>query len=288
MHTKIALCVSLFIALSVSAAAGSKDAPYPATSFSLRFYGNGVNDIDRVKIKLDAPARPIDVGGSFTLEWWMKALPGDNSSEGVICDTNDGWIYGNIIFDRDIYGAGDYGDYGIALSSSRIAFGVSNANGGTTLCGNTNVADGAWHHIAVTRHNKSGLLRIFVDGELDAQGVGPSGRIDYRDGRPTDYPNSDPFLVIGAEKHDAGSEYPSFRGWIDEVRISRGIRYTQNFARPAQPFTTDAHTLGLYHFDEGAGNKIKDTSNAVGGPSHGRRKYGGSPAGPEWSTDTPF
>lgn len=99
---------------------------------------------------------------------------------------------------------------------------------------------------------------------------------------------TDPFLVIGAEKHDAGSAYPSYRGWIDEVRISKGVRYKNNFTRPSQPFVTDAKTLGLYHFDEGAGNKIKDSANALGGPSNGKRKFGGGPAGPEWSSETPF
>ena len=46
-------------------------------------------------------------------------------------------------------------------------------------------------------------------------------------------PESDPFLVIGAEKHDAGSLYPSYRGWIDEVRLSTVRRYTgSGFTRP--------------------------------------------------------
>jgi hypothetical protein len=51
---------------------------------------------------------------------------------------------------------------------------------------------------------------------------------------------------------------------------------------------TDARTLGLYHFDAGSGNKILDSSNASGGPSNGKRKFGGSPARPVWSSDTPF
>ncbi|MDL1895246.1 LamG domain-containing protein [Anaerolineae bacterium CFX7] len=276
--------IALFALLILTA---SRAHAAPNANYSLRFYGNGVNDIDRVKIRLDAPARPVDVGGSFTLEFWLKANAGENTAQ-VSCDVNDGWITGNIIFDRDVYGAGDYGDYGIALTEGRIAFGVSRGNEGNTLCGATNVADGAWHHIAVTRHKKSGALKIFVDGALDASGAGAPGNISYRDGRATDYPNSDPYLVIGAEKHDAGSAYPSYSGFIDEVRISRGLRYKTNFARPTQPFVTDAQTLGLYHFDKGAGNKIKDSSGALGGPSNGKRKFGGTPAGPVWSSDTPF
>jgi hypothetical protein len=95
--------------------------PYvPASgNYSLRFFGNGVNDIDRVKIQID-PHVPADVGATdFTLEFWMKANPGDNSSNAVSCNTNDGWITGNIIFDRDIWGPGDYGISGFHSQGAR-------------------------------------------------------------------------------------------------------------------------------------------------------------------------
>src|SRR5262249_60100318 len=73
--------------------------PGPAAATSLRFYGNGENGIDRVKIQIDAPPAPADVGTTdFTLEWWMRAKPGENASDDVLCDANDGWIYGNILF----------------------------------------------------------------------------------------------------------------------------------------------------------------------------------------------
>ncbi|MEW6569498.1 MAG: carboxypeptidase regulatory-like domain-containing protein, partial [Chloroflexota bacterium] len=50
----------------------------PPGGYSLRFYGNGYGDLDRVKILIDAPARPADVGATdFTLEWWMKAFAAD-------------------------------------------------------------------------------------------------------------------------------------------------------------------------------------------------------------------
>jgi len=261
------------------------------SGFSLRFYGNGYGDIDRVKIKIDNPASPADIGASdFTIEFWMKASLAGNSSI-ARCSANDGWITGNIILDRDIYGAGDYGDFGISLSQGRIAFGVSLASSGTTVCGATNVANNSWHHIALIRNQANGQLRIFVDGRLDGQGTGPVGNISYRNGRPTSY-SDDPFLVIGAEKHDAGSQYPSYNGWLDELRLSTIIRYSANFSAPAQPFNTDSNTVGLYHMDEGpAGNctgTVLDVSGASGGPSNGACMWGGSPDGPDYTTDIPF
>jgi hypothetical protein len=217
--------------------------------FSLRFYGTGRDGVDRVMIPLDAPPRPVDVGGDFTIEFWLKALPGENAAS-ACSPGEDNWIYGNVIIDRDVYFAGDYGDYGISLADGRIVFGVNNGSEGTTLCGQTNVTDGRWHHIALTRSASSGSLAIFIDGRLDARGDGPTGDVSYRDGRATQYP-ADPFLVIGAEKHDAGPEYPSFRGWLDEIRMSRIIRYRGAFIPPTAPFTPDADTVALYHFNEG-------------------------------------
>ncbi len=246
--------------------------------YALQFFGNGVNDIDRVKIRID-PQTPIDVGGDFTLEWWMKAtLQGNNGSAN--CGAEAGWITGNIIFDRDVNGRGDNGDYGISLTGGRIAFGVSRGPGGTTACGSTNVADGLWHHIAVTRNASNGQIAIYVDGVRDALETGPMGDVSYRNGRSTSSPNSDPYLVIGAEKHDAGSTFPSYRGIVEEFRISTVVRYASDFPLPSAPFTPDANTVGLYHFDEGSGATALDSATVAGAPTHGTLRVGGNPIGP--------
>lgn len=257
-----------------------------ADGWSLRFYGNGRDDIDRVKIPIDSPQAPADIGaGDSTIEFWVKANPGENGSQG--CGEGvDGWIYGNILLDRDIWGAGDYGDFGLSLFREGVAFGVSGASGFGSLCGATPVDDGLWHHVAVTRSGASGVLALYGDGQPDALGAGPTGNLSYRDGR-SGMPN-DPFLVLGAEKHDAGPEYPSFRGCLDELRLSTTVRYEIPFTRPTAPLVTDVFTVALYHFDEGVGFTAHDQSAAPGGPSHGLLRYGGDPAGPVWSGDTPF
>jgi hypothetical protein len=150
------------------------------------------------------------------------------------------------------------------------------------------VLDNQWHHIAVQRRRADGWLWLYVDGRLEAQGDGPDGDISYPDdGVPGNFCggpciNSDPYLVLGAEKHDAGPQFPSFAGWLDEFRLSNVLRYAAAFTRPATPFLPDANTVALYHFDEGGGDLIIDTPGVSGGPSHGVRRFGGSPAGPEW------
>jgi chitinase len=198
---------------------------------SLRFYGTGRDQVDRVKIPIE-PARPVDVGGDFTIEFWMKANRGDNGS-GACSMGGDNWINGNSMFDRDVFNQGDHGDYGSSLAGGKLAFGVNNGSDGNTICGTTDLADGVWHHVALTRNSQSGALRIFVDGQPDAEGSGPAGDISYRDGRATEYPN-DPFLVLGAEKHDYDrAKFPSYSGWLDEIRISTALRYSDAFAPPA-------------------------------------------------------
>jgi hypothetical protein len=270
-----------------------------ASGYSLRFYGNGVNDIDRVKIQIDDPASstpgpPADVGAEdFTLEFWMKSLQSDNSAGAISCGENYFWINGHIVFDRDRYNQNR--TYGVSIAGGVLVFGVLGAdNIPRTICGTTRLLDEQWHHVAVQRRRSDGWMWLYVDGDLEAQADGPEGDISYPDnGVPGNFCggpclDSDPYLVIGAEKHDAGSGYPSFSGWLDEVRLSNTLRYTGSFTPLSKPFVSDNQTVALYHFDEGGGNAVIDASGASGGPSPGLRRYGGSPAGPDWSTDTPF
>lgn len=279
----------------------------PAEAASLRFYGNGVNDVDRVKIRVN-PQTPADIGsGDFTIEFWMKARPEDyipqSPLRGSCTPAGNSWINGNIMFDRALWDDPTYGDYGISLFPNGIAFGITRAPFGTQtafdggLCGSTTVNDGAWHHIAITRDGATGSIALFVDGVLDAQGIGPDGNVSYRDGRqlssnPSIPPNVnvaevDPFLIIGAEKYSQEDRYPSFSGWIDEVRLSSVVRYTERFNRPTQPFVVDSDTVALYHFDEGQGAIVGDVLGASNGTLH-FGTGGLRPAGPVWSAESPF
>jgi hypothetical protein len=49
-------------------------------------------------------------------------------------------------------------------------------------------------------------------------------------------------------------------GAINELRISSVVRYTADFTVPDEPFTPDADTLALYHFEEGSGSTAVDSS----------------------------
>jgi hypothetical protein len=299
----LALLVSLFSATSFVPTSHAQ-----SNGYSLRFYGHGVNapDLDRVKIRVDDPTNnnpgpPVDVGATdFTLEFWMKANATDNPAPAVSCGVNVNWITGNIVFDRDRYNQDR--KFGLSIAGGVFVFGVSgNGTGDRTICGTTNVLNSQWHHVAIERRRSDGWMWLYIDGTLQSQANGPDGDISYPDnGVPGNFcggacTNSDPFLVIGAEKHDAGAQYPSYNGFLDEVRISNSLRYTTNVSRPTMPFGTDANTVALYHLDEGPAGlcsptqTIVDSSGASGGPSNGICKPGGSaPSGPIYTTDTPF
>ncbi len=278
-----------------------------AQSLSLRFFGGGVfaPDADRVKIRIDDPALPadpgppVDVGASdFTIEFWMRAAAADNDAAAIACGDNYDWIYGNIALDRDRYGQPRA--YGFSIAGARMVFGVIGPSGSArTLCSSSDVLDGAWHHIALERRRSDGFLWLYVDGALEDSADGPDGDVSYPDdGVPGNFcggpcTNSDPFIVLGAEKHDAGAQYPSYAGLLDELRFSSVRRYGGvSFTSPSLPFVPDASSVGLYHFDEGpvgpCSGGVLDASLASGGPSHGECRLGGSPPGPRYESSTPF
>jgi hypothetical protein len=264
--------------------ASGLDAPPSAMGTSLRFFGHGRDAVDRVVIPIDGPARRADVGeGDLTIELFVRMRPGDNPATGCR-PANDGWIEGHTLLDRDVYGSGDAGDFGLSIFSGVVAFGLARGDAGIGLCSAARIDDDRWHHVAVTRDGTTGEVVLWIDGSRDAATTGPTGDLRYRDGRTSDWP-FDPTLVLGAEKHDAGDAYPSFSGWLDELRLSTSVRYRAPFTPPTTPFTPDADAAALYHLDEGVGLDVRD---ATGGGSDGTLRVGGDPAGPAWSADQPF
>lgn len=264
---------------------------------SIRFYGNGYQSpgTDRVKIPLNV-STPVNVSDDFTIECWLKCDAADNKGNVFATDHGDGWITGNVFIDRDVYGNADPGDFGFSIGSGQglpgqtrvIAFGINRKGMGITLQGKTQIADNKWHHMALTRNGSSGEIRLYIDGKLDAEGRGPAGAVNYLPGRSSSYPDSDPYLVIGAEKHDGGGAYPAFNGFLDELRISNSIRYENEFSPQLSPFKADESTSALYHFNEGSGEMAKDEAAGENSTTHGILKIGGDPVGPVWKEDSPF
>ncbi|MCH7642504.1 MAG: redoxin domain-containing protein [Chloroflexi bacterium] len=101
------------------------------------------------------------------------------------------------------------------------------------------ITTGVWHHIACERDASNWSL--WLDGVRVASAA-----------------SSSYLPPVGARPLGLGGDYRSppeafsFRGLIDEVRISSVVRYTAAFT-PAYRFAVDAATVALWHFDEGVG-----------------------------------
>lgn len=279
--------------------------PMAARAGSLRFQGHGgrAGDSfafpDRVKIP-SAPPAAVNVGaGDFTVELFLRGTSADNPNGGATCGPGIAWVSGHILVDRDRFNQGR--KWGMSLLDGRIAFGVSSSSVDYTLCGSEEVLDGAWHHVAVDRRASDGRMRIWIDGVLDASAPGgagmPAGDVSYpTNAIPGNFcspdggagsaacASSDPFLVLGAEKH--GFSGINFSGSLDEVRLSSALRHAAPFAVPTEPYEADAATAALYHLDETSGDVVSDASGRGG---TGTRFFGGDPpAGPIWQSDSPF
>lgn len=276
---------------------------------ALRFYGTGVGppgQQDRVRITIDDDApgpdasAPCDVGaGGFTIELWVRGTLADNSTanDGGDNETFDiRWIDGNIIVDRDIFGGSDR-KWGISISGGFIRFGTSRGDDGvdqldSTIEGNVNVLDGQWHHIACVRDAATGRKHLYIDGVLDYTGLPDISTTDIsfpNDGAPGAITQWGPYIVLAAEKHDAGASFPSFNGYMDEVRIWNVARTQAEIAGDYQDVIA-ANTPGLvayYRFEEGAGMSVGDASTA-GSPDG--ELIAGAPGNGEWvlAVDDPF
>ncbi|HAH44027.1 MAG TPA: hypothetical protein DCM07_04090, partial [Planctomycetaceae bacterium] len=94
-------------------------------------------------------------------------------------------------------------------------------------------------HVAGQWDGKS--LQLFIDGKP----------VKRKDNTGSFSPQG--ILEIG------GHNGSRFKGKIDEIRISNTLRYNTEFTPPDE-FTNDQHTLSLYHFNEGSGDILKDSS----------------------------
>jgi len=89
-----------------------------------------------------------------------------------------------------------------------------------------------WYHVAIVRNGSD--LKAFVDGSQ----IGDTHHM----GEVSIYASMDSFFIgtRGTEEH--------FYGWLDEIRISKGIaRWTSNFAPQNREYLKDSYTTLLLH-----------------------------------------
>jgi hypothetical protein len=145
--------------------------------------------------------------GAFTMEAWIYLISKPKNVAAVIATGTAS------------FGAGSY--YFVVDGSNKLQFG---GNGVSPLVSASTISTGQWYHVAASRSGTT--TRIFIDGTLE----------DTEASDTTSYNYSTNNLLIGRNGWDSSSNQ-GFHGYIDEVRITKGVaRYTATFTAPTAPF----------------------------------------------------
>lgn len=115
---------------------------------------------------------PRSIRDDFTISFFFRtSQPGAGGS-----DTR--WWLGSGLVDAEVRGV--LPDFGVAINGEgRVLAGAGDPE--TFIHSGPGYHDNEWHHVALTRHRASGLLRLFVDGELVAEAEGSTAALDAAD-----------------------------------------------------------------------------------------------------------
>lgn len=139
--------------------------------------------------------------GDFTLDFWARF--------NVISGSNTCSIY---------QGTSSPNFWEFGFSSTSLYFSAS----ATTVSVSWSPSTATWYHVACVRTGNN--IMFFIDGTQQGATQAWSTTVsDYAGG-----------LLIGS-----GNAPQEFNGWIDELRISKGIaRWTSNFTPPTEEYST--------------------------------------------------
>lgn len=150
--------------------------------------------------------------GDFTIDAWVRPTDFANSTMGIVSR----------------YTASTGGrSWSLRYSGGNLQMLLSfDGSGASVVSGAYAMAAGEWTHVAATR--KDGVVRVFANGQLVAQGTHPG----------TLYDNARS-MTVGI--YDNNSAVTSFKGHIDEVEILKGIaRWDAPFTPPTAPYPRSA------------------------------------------------
>ena len=185
---------------------------------------------------------PGPVSNDFSMVFWVKTT-----------QTTGGtgqWYNGTGLVDGNYSGVAD--DFGTALLGSKLAFGVGNPD--TTILSTSPINDGNWHQCVATRVQATGVIDLYVDGNLQATGTGNTNAL-----------NASSFLTFG--RIASGGGY--FNGSLDEIEIfNRALgnhEVAALYSNGAFPQTTPTILLPPASQTLFAGGTASFSAQAIGG-----------------------
>lgn len=145
-------------------------------------------------------------------------------------------------------------DRGVILGTygGRARAGGRNGTGSLyDLVGSTNIADGQWHHIAMTSDGTN--WKLYVDGVEEDSRVTPTGNF-------TSSSMYEPF-TIGKTQYDGGY----FNGCVKEVSFWNAVRpdttIANDYSRNREFSGSEKNLIGYWKVDETTGTTITDYSS---------------------------
>jgi hypothetical protein len=163
--------------------------------YAQQFFGHNAFCFDPIGGAFTNLANALD--GSFTVTAWVLTT----ASHG---EDDDEAIFGNPVMFVDTSNTNLL--VPLAITGSKLAFTISGPNGvDIQLHSTATINDGTYHFVGVTRNLTNGLIKLFVDGNLEASTTGPTNRLSL---------HSDIFV--------AGGYFGFYQGILDDVRIYGG------------------------------------------------------------------
>jgi len=170
----------------------------------------------------DADSLDADIGDQLTIEAWVN--PDIVDGENMIFNKEDSYEIGVV-----------GGTFQVAIQPAGGAWEWVEENAGP-------VNAGEWTHVAATYDGT--IIKTYVNGvhhsTFDKAGVLNNSPDSFKVGR----------------RERGGDTHSIYTGLIDEVRVSKVVRYTADFAVLTKAFVPDDDTVALYHFDD----SIEDAS----------------------------
>ena len=143
-------------------------------------------------------------------------------------------------------------------------------NGSYVISANTTISAGGWSHVAISR--TAAVTTMYIGGVLQTT--------TYAD------TNSYPTRPIAIGSYFGGATY--FGGYIDEVRVSKGVgRYTATFTPASAAFVWTTGTVLLLHFDgANLSTTILDNADDWTGVAYGKGRFVAVSSTGSFSTST--
>ena len=185
-------------------------------------------------IRIEPSACPLPQG-PFTLEAWVNSSSNDGS-QGVVAKTQSS-------------------EYAIFAHDGKLSFDVHLDGRYVSAKAVEKLPIDKWVHAAGVFDGES--VKLFVDGKLVASNKASGKRTLNR------LP-----IYIGADPGRRGEATRPFIGQVDEVRLSKVVRYESDFV-PTQRFVPDDSTMFLFHLDRNIGPFVFD---ARAEPNHGKSR----------------